>query len=82
MLIFTMLLTLLLEGVMLVFVFFGIHFYIGLCLCIYIQYLLLSLGFSNPGFAFEQYESKQVHKDLGVCEEGWTRGSLQEVVYI
>jgi hypothetical protein len=64
MLAFTILLTLGLEFVMLKFVFFGMHFYVGVLLCMYIVYLLLCLGFSNPGFAFEEYESMQQHFDL------------------
>lgn len=67
MLIFTILLTLTLEAVVLKFVFFGIHFYIGCVLCLFILYLLLSLGFSNPGFGFEEYEEMQYHLDVEGC---------------
>lgn len=69
MLIFTVILTLTLETVMLKFVFLGIHFYIGCGLCAFILYLLLSLGFSNPGFGFEDYEQMQYHYDVEGCSE-------------
>jgi len=46
---------------MLKFVYFGIHFYIGIALCAYILYLLLYLGFSDPGLASKQYEKMNNH---------------------
>lgn len=55
MLAFTIILTLGIMIVMLSYVFVGIHFYIGAFLCSYILYLEINLGFSNPGFAFEEY---------------------------
>jgi hypothetical protein len=67
MLIFTIILTLTLETVMLKYVFFGMHFYIGCGLCLLILYLLLSLGYSNPGFGFEEYDNMQYHFDVEGC---------------
>lgn len=69
MLLFTCILTVCISTVMLKWVFFGVHFYIGVVLCLYILYLLLSLGFSNPGFAFQEYEQMQQHFDLETCTD-------------
>ena len=74
MLIFTVCLTLALEAMMLAFVFYGYHFYIGVGLCTYILYLLLSLGFGNPGFAHEEYEAMQFHRDLENCDSSCRHG--------
>ena len=64
MLFFTLILTLSLQTLVLKFVFFGTHFYVGCVLCGMILWLLLSLGFSNPGLGFEQYEQLQYHMDV------------------
>ena len=77
---FTVCLTLCIETVMLSFVFYGVHFYVGAGLCILIIYILLSLGFSNPGLAHEELEVMQLHRDLGECNSHCRHtGSIQEV---
>jgi hypothetical protein len=78
----TFLITLAIEYVVLNFVFMGYHFYIGVLLCLCILYLLLSLGFSNPGVTFARYESLQAHFDLETCTAKCTHAAtLREVIF-
>ena len=60
----TFLITLLFEFVVLKFVFYGFHYYVGILLCLFVLYLLFSLGFSDPGVAFVTYQQLQAHLDL------------------
>ena len=57
----TFLMTVIIEIIVLKFVFVGVHFYIGILCCLYILYLLFSLGYSDPGVAFAHHERIRAH---------------------
>jgi len=64
----TFIMTIFIEIIMLKFVFMGVHFYVGIVCCLYILYLLFTLGYSDPGVAFAHLEKIKAHEELNLCD--------------